>query len=218
MGNVHRNRNKNRQLLAAERRKHTEDGSVYPAEIVHKGDPILLKDRSILRSETVVHGQYEKAFKGLLLELNLTVWYEGITFEINKTDKYPPDFVTNLFVGGKQVIIELHHANQQYLARMGRFRELYGDRFYYILVKSCPEGIMGTSVEVGKNGSHGEQVDEFWIMPSVRESGRNGYSDGGEQVWKDKMRRELGRFIDERADKCEDCDAAMARIDVRRAG
>lgn len=193
--------------------------------LIHKGDMVILRDKDILRSNTETKGQYEKAMKELLIELNLLAWYEAIHFEVpktgqtksNVTDMYPPDFITNLFVGGKQVIIELHGADQQYFARIGRWRQQHGDRFYYILVKSCLDNASEVAVQVGKTGEHGEQVDEYWTMPKIREMRRGTFSKTGTQAWKERMREELGKFIEERTDKCEDWEAAAALINVRRA-
>ncbi len=185
-------------------------------EVVHRGDTVTLRDKDILRGTTKTQGQYEHAMKELLLELKLLVWYEGIKFEISKTDTYPPDFVTSLFVGGKQVIIELHGADDHYFQRMGRWRQLHGNRFYYILVKSCLDDVSETSIEVGKNGSHGEHVDEFWTMPRIWKRGRNTYNEKEIELWKTKMKKALIGLIEERADRCDDWEAVAALKNIKR--
>lgn len=201
-------------------RKPNANHRMTDAEVVHSGDPVVLRNRHILTDNTVTSGQYEQAMKELLLELNLLVWYEGVTLGLNlptasKEDNYPPDFITPLFVNGKQVIIELHNADKQYFSRVGKVRQLYGDRFYYILVKSNLDNPEAARMAVGKTNEHTE-VDEFWQMPRITEFKRGVYSEYDKKVWKDLMYAWLKEFIEERADRVDNWEDAAALVNVRR--
>ena len=194
-------------------------------DVVRDGDPIILRNKDILTKDTRTQGQYELAGKEVLLELRMLAWYEGIKFEIPRSEKskkkeldvYPVDLVTNLFVRGKQVIIEFHGADGTYLNRMSRWREAHGDRFYYILIKSCLENASEASVEMNPGGRHGDHVNELWTMQWIRKRMKGGAYDSIEfSVWKERMRAELIKFMRERADNCDDWEVTAALINVRR--
>ena len=197
-------------------------------DAVRKGDWVVLRDSDILNKNTRTKGQYEAALKDILLEKDILAWYESPIFEIPSArrgtayrDTYPPDFVTTLFVGGKQVIIELHNADSAYFERMGMFREAFGDRFYYILIKSNLEKPESAHTMMGVEVGGKKCVDEFWHLPRIHESGKGNYNKNDRERWQDLIRRLLNDFISNRANvvECEggEFDKAAALINVKRA-
>ena len=56
--------------------------------VIHgRQDPIELRDRDILRRDTKVQGQYEKALKDVLLEMGSLMelcWYQPVTLDLGK--------------------------------------------------------------------------------------------------------------------------------------
>ncbi|MDE1767876.1 MAG: hypothetical protein KGH64_03455 [Candidatus Micrarchaeota archaeon] len=190
-------------------------------------DVIILRDIHLVTRDTEVKSAYERAFKELHLELGfLSSWYEPLFFRIppdkrkridekTATDHYPPDFVTKFFIDGKQVIIELHNGDSNYLERMGRFRKTFGSRFYYILVRSPASG--------GKNEAYikraaKKHVDECWTMPRVY-YGRGRENPRRYKEWKGQMRTKL-KELEARSDKIRDMhdwEYAAGLINVKRA-
>lgn len=129
---------------------------------------------------------------------------------------YPPDIVTPFFVNGKQVLIELHAEDDFSIARAGSFRDLHGDRFYYILVTGYEISPRNHYVEVGMYGRHPDKVDELWRMPKIR-MGKGGVPNQSDvALWKRHMREALKDFINNRADDVEVKvgDDGRSRIDI----
>lgn len=206
--------------------------SISKADLASSGvvrstsDLVLLRDSKVLTRKTEVKGIYETAMKDLLLKKDLLVFYEPVKFRIPRSessniqfnDDYPPDFLTTLFVNGRQVLIELHISDPNYLERIGRFREIWGDRFYYILVKSnlIDKRYTGVEVEGDGEGELGKYVNEFWRMPKIRETRPGQFSKKDMAAWKKTMDRELDRLINSRASEIPSWERAAALINVRR--
>ena len=204
-------------------------------DAVGKGDIILLRDAARLRENTRTKGQYESALKEILLEKNLMAWYEAVPLKIPSAnggvfrgDTYPPDFFTAIFVNGKQVIIELHNADNAYLKRMGRLRETYGDKFYYILIKSNLKDHRLEGIQISGETGGKMDVDEFWHMPRIYAAGRDKYNRNDCDRWKALVKERLEELVMHRADKNVDTEEALrlvgiyiekrvALINVRRA-
>ncbi|MHB1829863.1 MAG: hypothetical protein ACYCO0_00535 [Candidatus Micrarchaeaceae archaeon] len=197
-------------------------------DAIGKGDCVILRDAAILNGNTRTKGQYESALKQILLERDILAWYEPVIFKIPSArggtsyrDTYPPDFFTTFFVDGKQVIIELHNADTAYFERMGRFRETYGDRFYYILIKSNLENSEKAYVQMGAGVGGKKDVDEFWHLPRIHETNRGNYNKNDCGRWQALVGELLSEFVarraDGREDKKVDFEKVAALINVKRA-
>lgn len=145
---------------------------------------------------------------------------------------YPPDIVTPFFVNGKQVLIELHSEDEFSISRAGSFRDLHGDRFYYILVTGYEISPRNHYEEVGMYGRYPDKVDELWRMPKIR-MGKGAVPNPSDvALWKHHMREALKDFVNNRVDDAsvkiesdgrsridiniEDFDKKAALIKVRR--
>ncbi len=168
---------------------HRDDkNTVHPHEVFDLSDTKVLKNIQNLKSF------YEKAVAEVLLEMGLEVKYEARNFEIDKCDRWPPDFFIDLFVNGKQVAIETHNldflfirpkdsrkreewrseAAKHYLERMGKFLENHGEHVYLILIDShiVDEKPAYIEFESDRIVGNGKSVDEHWHMRKIPGMGK----------------------------------------------
>ncbi len=233
----------NADPLRAELRGQSQDapqsaGRVYnyPRErpgVVAPHQKANLDESSRLRTNSRTMGVYEDALKEILLELGIRSYYEPLQFAIghprNKDDVWPPDFVTDLRVGGKRVIIETHNSvDGTYKARLQAFLEGHGESYYLIVLQSrknfeLPMEISRDPVD-GINGN--KYADEIWRLPGIRQQaanlvkGRSTYTlDGvGERdkwEWKERVGEALHSFIEDRADRVNVADLRKAVLQMQ---
>ncbi len=123
-----------------------------------------------LSIDTKVKTDYEKMFKSLFLELDIRVYYEPFSLLVRKSEHreitFTPDFVTDLWVGGRNVLIEPHsmrYALQSSvikdLKKLRSFREAFGDIFYLVVASDLA-------------GDPEDAMDEYWETPREKRGGR----------------------------------------------
>ncbi len=128
-----------------------------------------------LLQDTKVKSEYEKLFKTRLLALGVQVDYEPFSLLVGKNDgrgiTYTPDFVTNLEINGKQVIIEphcmLYHplgAIKAEVTKLKMFKQAYKNRFYLVIASDMSLEVLKFRVETDLN----RVIDEYWETPQNR--------------------------------------------------
>ncbi len=206
----------------------------------HDGDEKVrqeLERSPVMTSSTETKGQYEAALKEVILELDIEAKYEALRLEIPRVsageenwvrrrvkkkrlqpDVYPPDFIaTSLLVGGKQVIFEPHSGvNHDYLERMSRLREIRGNLFYFIVIKSDLDDASHAFVQLDVKGEHGKYVDELWHMPKIRLESKRAYNQEDYGQWKRMIKAELQELMQKRADGAIKERRAEAMVRARR--
>jgi hypothetical protein len=140
--------------------------------------------QSLLCAETVVKSLYEKVFKECLLERGVTAWYEPRNWVlgpfVGKTITYKPDFITDLTLNGRQVILETHpmaaNTKDQLnndLFKFSRFKAQFGNKFYLIMASDLSEVVINFRSRIPLSDS----VHEYWEMPYIRLSDTTGMSE-----------------------------------------
>ena len=131
---------------------------------------------------------------------------------------WDPDFFINLFVGGKQVVIETHNLYytgengryrnridakktiENYLKRMGETLASHGEHAYLVLVDSHILDGTQPHVELDIRRGGKKCVDEHWHMPRISFSGDVIDHQSYEQ-WKRWFGTFLSDLVENRADK-----------------
>ncbi|MGC8710450.1 MAG: hypothetical protein ACP5RF_02475 [Candidatus Micrarchaeia archaeon] len=143
-----------------------------------------------------VHTGYESIFKEALLSESVPAFYELIAFplhtgSVSKKDEkfYVPDFITGLFINGKEVIIEPHFSmliNLNYMKKLKAVREEFN--FYIIFASDKPE----EEINTGKGLCIRGFVDDFWYIEEQL----------GEEAWA-QQRIEATKHIQTLKKSCE---------------
>jgi hypothetical protein len=200
----------------AKMHRHVKSVVRNDTKIVHQGDNIVLSDGKILNQTTKIKGQYEAAMKDVFLSLGILPRYEALKFEIKNNDLWPPDFITSLFVNGKQVIFEPHsRIDEHYLARMEIFKEKWPN-FYLILIKSKLDNPDMSHIDKNVSGPHGKYIDELWNLPYIHTSKTEYQSDS--KIWKEKFVELLEDLVKNRADNPAREEYIKALKGMRRDG
>ena len=128
---------------------------------------------ALLRAETLVKSDYEKAFKECLLDMGVKSYYEpfspgsGLSTEgIHHT----PDFLTDLTINGRQVLLEphplrlsRHHRIYNDIVKFERFKSKFGQRFYFVLASDlCDE-----TIHYRSRKPVSKFADEYWEVPHI---------------------------------------------------
>jgi hypothetical protein len=129
---------------------------------------------ALLRAETPVKSMYEEAFKECLLDLGVRSYYEPFHLWVGpyhgRDLTYTPDFLTELSLNGRQVLLEPHplRLSKHYrihndISKFEKFKSMYGKRFYFILASDiCDETIHHRSrTPISKF------ADEYWEVPHI---------------------------------------------------
>jgi predicted nuclease of restriction endonuclease-like RecB superfamily len=145
--------------------------------------------------DTKVKNQEEEAVKMALLDSGINSYYEYGEFALPKNHAYLPDFITELRVNGKQVILEPHgNVTGKYLAKLNDFRNIYGFYVVIFLTRDPKRNI--------SNGVNPKNyVDEFWSMPNL--TNRNGDFKVATDIIKEKI-----NFLIEKGKKSEEAECA----------
>ncbi len=78
----------------------------------------------------------EEAVKNALLLSGANAYYEYMQYYINGKNSYFPDFITDIYFKGRQVILEPHgDFNKHYISKMKEFSKLYHN-FYLVFIMS----------------------------------------------------------------------------------
>jgi hypothetical protein len=118
--------------------------SPFSLEALRRASVELNEFRNPLTSETKMKSGYEELFKSCFLNLGMKVDYEPFSLVvgryINTEITYTPDFVTDLRIRGKLVLIEPHgmkyHSHKQIAAQMIKLKLLrmaYPSMFYLVV-------------------------------------------------------------------------------------
>lgn len=139
--------------------------------IYERPESLVLCDKFLLRKETRVKSEYEKAMKSILLQSPYLAYYEPVIFRIVNSDLYPPDFIA--IMNGRAVMFETHtEFSQAYGQRLDAVRQNFGDQLYTILILSAGKDTAPRIMHRGLRGKPDEKlkfVDEVWHMPKIYE-------------------------------------------------
>ncbi len=134
-----------------------------------------------LRAATVVKSPYEQAFKECLLELGVKSYYEPFRLWVGsrQTITYTPDFVTELSIDGRRVIIEPHPMGGGAYYRMHRdlhkfrgFESKYRCAYYLVLASDFSEETLRRNTGMPLRAF----TDEYWQIPHIIPGDSNGHS------------------------------------------
>ncbi len=123
-----------------------------------------------ISAKTSVTTGYEYAFMDCLRQHRIKTYYEPFIMHLNvlhEVDHYVPDFVTELRVDGKRVIIEPHSMStltddEIHIAvdKYHRFRLRYGDGFYLIIASTISKEALNSRM----NNRLPAFCDEYWLV------------------------------------------------------
>ncbi len=211
---------------------------IYGIDVVRPQHRPDIAEEKLLRKDTDVKSQYEQALKEVMLEMEITAYYEPLTFKLKGNDIYPPDFITTLTVGGRQVVFETHnlHSDKEdndrlklrgdrYKLRMSNFRKNFGQFFYFVIIESNDGVTNFPSTELKPvsivpfrepKGITAKYADEHWHMPRVKtEEGKVDREDYLE--WKRDIKILLTKFIERRVDKTDGESAHQHEMELVQA-
>ena len=133
-----------------------------------------LRGEALLRTETAVKSAYEEIFKECLLDLGVKSYYEPFSLWVGPCHggdlTYTPDFLTELSLNGRQVLLEphplrlsKHHRIHNDIMKFEKFKSKYGGRFYFILASDlCDDTIH----ERARTPLY-KFSDEYWEVPHI---------------------------------------------------
>ncbi len=140
-------------------------------------EPLL--SMPVLTRETRVKSRYEEVFRTCLLEADISSSYEPFRFYLHKYSEgkeitYTPDFVTELTVNGKTVLLEPHPMRSmprgqivRDLSKFHSFMELAGKQYHLVLASDLPPGMLKQYVHFQGN----RFFSEYWQIPHLPFSG-----------------------------------------------
>lgn len=131
------------------------------------GSLVYFPGKSLLRENTYVRGPYESSLKDVLLEMGIRSYYEPTDLEIYRIGSYKPDFVTDMRMNGKRVILEPHrtngkHGGLSWNQKMLIVKDIYGCLFYFIHINSWRVK-RPLVLRFGED----KHVDERWNIPKI---------------------------------------------------
>ncbi|MGC9129313.1 MAG: hypothetical protein ACP5GB_00290 [Candidatus Micrarchaeia archaeon] len=139
-----------------------------------------------LKSETSVKTKYEELFKQALIDANIPAFYEVASFpveEVKNGRSYLPDFITALFIKGKEVVIEPHASpliDIRYLEKIDGFRKNFN--FYLVLVSDTQMEELNSRIGVEILNF----VDAFWFVEEENLSYR----------WEEKEKEVVSKLLE----------------------
>ncbi|OJT94270.1 hypothetical protein Micr_00277 [Candidatus Micrarchaeum sp.] len=101
----------------------------------------------------------EDAVKIALLDLGIPAYYEYMRYPLSNGRAYYPDFMTSIFLNGRQVILEPHSTvnDTGYLKKLSEFINTYD--FYLVLISNRSHR------KLIEHGSDPEEfVDKYWFI------------------------------------------------------
>lgn len=132
-----------------------------------------LNNDSVLAVGTEVKSRFERIFKRAILDLGISSCYEPYRFKVMVPNEqiqsitYTPDFVAELLVCGRQVILEPHSLLFQQrrdmhlsIRKYARFKEQWGSMFYLVLASDMEAGIIESIVQKPASAFS----DEYWFI------------------------------------------------------
>jgi hypothetical protein len=159
---------------------------------------------------------FEKTVRDALIDESITFLYEPLKFRIPKEDKigtweytYTPDFLLNIRIEGKPVIIEAKgrkYFDENIFTKYPLFLEQYGKRFYFIIITDMPtENILEG---VRKYSGDKKIADEIWDVSHIHQ-GVN---------W-ENFKQEESAFIKVKIEALiAKSDIHLLRLDAKRGG
>ncbi len=144
-----------------------------------------LNGDKVLSAQTEIKSVYENAFKGCLLEFGIGSSYEPFSFVVghylDKTITYTPDFLTELTVKNRRVILEPHpmrymDRERMYmdLTKFNLFKKNYREAFYLIVASDLDKPVMDS--KAGIRVSLSDSLDEYWTISRVNATSGDDYS------------------------------------------
>ena len=131
---------------------------------------LALNDRTLLSQKTDLKSGFETAFRESLEAFGIRAHYEPFRFSVtcgNWRTQFTPDFVTDLRINGRRVLLEPHGmrmANSlkidQDLTKFGKFLENYGRWFYLVVASNLPMEVI--PFRIGHQPP--KFADEYWFI------------------------------------------------------
>lgn len=111
---------------------------------------------------------FETFMAGVLKSIGVPFIYEKVSFTLHdgKTGaqyRYTPDFITDLSVGGKPVVIETHgkqYFSEKDMQKFSDFVRQYGSRYYLVIVTDIKPGQLNDRAQAY---GIGKMADEIWF-------------------------------------------------------
>lgn len=151
--------------------------SPFNAETVGKLVAEMKNLRNPLTPNTEMKSWYEEVFKNSLLKLRINADYEPFSLlvgrHLRRDITYTPDFVTDLEIKGRRVIVEPHGMQFQSLKKIDRmmaklkfFRNGYKNHFYLIMASD----LAYECLKLRSISDPREVIDEYWETNSDKAS------------------------------------------------
>ncbi len=133
-----------------------------------------VRSETLLRAETLVKSMYEEAFKECLLDLGVRSYYEPFHLWVGpyhgRELTYTPDFLTDLSLNGRHVLLEphplrlsKHNRIHNDLSKFERFKLRYGKEFYFVLASDMDYDVIHHRSRM----SLSKFSDEYWEIPHI---------------------------------------------------
>jgi predicted nuclease of restriction endonuclease-like RecB superfamily len=168
--------------------KRYSEQSAYIIKISPENDHFTSKDTKVKNME-------EEAVKTALLDSGINSYYEYGEFALPKNHAYLPDFITEMRVNGKQVVLEPHgNVTVKYLMKLHDFKKIYG---FYVVVFLTRD----PDRNIGKGVNPKDYIDEFWAIPNLT------YGGGDFKVATGIIKEKIN-FLIEKGKKSEEAESA----------
>ena len=121
--------------------------------------PVHIGNKKYLNQSLELKNPREDAVKIALLDLGIPAYYEYMRYPLSNGRAYYPDFMTSIFLNGRQVILEPHSTvnDTGYLKKLSEFINTYD--FYLVLISNRSHR------KLIEHGSDPEEfVDKYWFI------------------------------------------------------
>jgi hypothetical protein len=127
--------------------------------------PVHIGNKKYLNQSLELKNPREDAVKIALLDLGIPAYYEYTRYPLSNGRAYYPDFMTSIFLNGRQVILEPHSTvnDTGYLKKLSEFINTYD--FYLVLISNRSHR------KLIEHGADPEKfIDKYWFINNFSNS------------------------------------------------
>ncbi|MEM0154592.1 MAG: hypothetical protein QW814_02035 [Methanothrix sp.] len=120
---------------------------------------VEIGNKKYLNQSLELKNPREDSVKIALLDLGIPAYYEYMRYPLSNGKVYYPDFITSIYLNGRQVVLEPHSTVNDigYLKKLNEFINRYN--FYLILISNR------SYRKLVDHGSDPEKfIDEYWFI------------------------------------------------------
>ena len=121
--------------------------------------PVKAGNDKYLKQSLEIKNPRENAVKIALLDLGIPTYYEYMRYPSSNKKAYYPDFITSIFLNGRQVILEPHSTvnDTEYMKKLSEFINTYD--FYLVLISNRSHRKL-----IEHDLDPEKFIDEYWFI------------------------------------------------------